>query len=102
MTSNAKTVAMTEGPLLGVLIRVALPITFTNLSQSTTTLSIAFWLGHLGQDAIAAVAASGPLFFVLVSLSSGLSTAGAVLIAQNAGAKRRDVLDHVTAKTSLW
>jgi putative MATE family efflux protein len=101
MTSNAKTVAMTEGPLLGVLIRVALPITFTNLCQSTYDIINAFWLGHLGQDAIAAVAASGPLFFVLVSLSSGLSTAGAVLIAQNAGAKRRDVLDHVTAQTLL-
>ena len=92
---------MTEGPLLGILLRVALPITLTNLSQSAFELVNAFWVGRLGQDAIAAVAASGPLFMVLISLGSGLATAGAVLIAQNAGARRHDVLDHVAAQTLL-
>jgi putative MATE family efflux protein len=92
---------MTEGPLLGILLRVALPITLTNLSQSCFELINAFWVGRLGEGAIAAVAASGPLFSVLISLGSGLSTAGAVLIAQNAGAKRHHVLDHVAAQTLL-
>jgi len=92
---------MTEGPLLGILLRVALPITLTNLSQSAFELVNAFWVGRLGENAIAAVAASGPLFTVLINLGSGLSTAGAVLIAQNAGARRHDVLDHVAAQTLL-
>lgn len=92
---------MTEGPLLGILLRVALPITLAHLSQSAFELVNAFWVGRLGEGAIAAVAASGPLFTVLISLGSGLSTAGAVLIAQNAGARRHDVLDHVAAQTLL-
>jgi putative MATE family efflux protein len=92
---------MTEGPLLGILLRVALPITLTNLFQSSFDIVNAFWVGRLGEDAIAAVAASGPLFSVLISLGSGLSTAGAVLIAQYAGARRHDMLDHVAAQTLL-
>ncbi|HYP80565.1 MAG TPA: MATE family efflux transporter [Steroidobacteraceae bacterium] len=92
---------MTEGPLLGILLRVALPITLTNLFQSSFDIVNAFWVGRLGEEAIAAVAASGPLFNVLIQLGSGLSTAGAVLIAQNAGARRHDVLDHVAAQTLL-
>jgi len=92
---------MTEGPLFGILLRVALPITLTNLSQSAFEIVNAFWVGRLGAGAIAAVAASGPLFTVLISLGSGLSTAGAVLIAQHAGARRHHVLDHVAAQTLL-
>ncbi|HXR51767.1 MAG TPA: MATE family efflux transporter [Steroidobacteraceae bacterium] len=94
-------VNMTEGPLLGILLRVALPITLTNLFQSSFDIVNAFWVGRLGAEAIAAVAASGPLFNVLISLGSGLSTAGAVLIAQSAGARRHDLLDHVAAQTLL-
>lgn len=101
MSGQHAKVSMTEGPLLPILVRVALPITFANLFQASYDIINAFWLGRLGQDAIAAVTASGPLFFVLISLGSGLSTAGAVLIAQNAGAKRYDALDHVAAQTLL-
>jgi len=92
---------MTQGPLAGILLRVAAPIALTNLVQSSYDIVNAFWVGHLGENAIAAVAASGPLFSVLISLGSGLATAGAVLIAQYAGAKRGDMLDHVAAQTLL-
>jgi Na+-driven multidrug efflux pump len=92
---------MTQGSLAGILLRVAAPIAFTNLVQSSYDIVNAFWVGRLGENAIAAVAASGPLFGVLISLGSGLATAGAVLIAQYAGARRADMLDHVAAQTLL-
>ncbi|MEO6153870.1 MAG: MATE family efflux transporter [Croceibacterium sp.] len=90
---------MTQGSLLGVLLRVAAPITAANLAQSVHQLINAWFVGRLGADAIAAVAASGPLFQLLLSLGSGLSTAGAVLIAQNMGAGNKDAADHVAAQT---
>jgi putative MATE family efflux protein len=101
MAGPKERIDMTQGPLLGILLRVALPITLSNLFQSTYDIVNAFWVGRLGSEAIAAVAASGPLFSVLISLGSGLATAGAVLIAQNAGARRLDQLDHVAAQTLL-
>jgi putative MATE family efflux protein len=94
-------VTMTEGPLLGVLLRVAGPITAANLAQSIQQIINAFFVGRLGSDSIAAVAASGPLFGVLLSLGSGLSTAGAVLVAQNTGAGRKAAADHTAAQTLL-
>lgn len=101
MAGQATRVSMTEGPLLGVLLRVALPITITNLVQSSFDIINAFWVGRLGEASIGAVAAAPSLFGVLIALGSGLSTAGAVLIAQNAGAKRFEILDHVAAQTLL-
>lgn len=92
---------MTEGPLLPILVRVAVPITLANLFQAGYDIVNALWVGQLGEEAIAAVTASGPLFYVLISLGSGLSTAGAVLVAQNAGAKRLAALDHIAAQTLL-
>ncbi|MBO9670548.1 MAG: MATE family efflux transporter [Sphingobium sp.] len=101
MSGKGAKVTMTQGPLAGILLRVAAPIALTNLVQSSYDIVNALWVGRLGERAIAAVAASGPLFFVLISLGSGLATAGAVLIAQYAGAKRVDMLDHVAAQTLL-
>src|SRR6478735_2666997 len=101
MARDNHAVAMTEGPLLGILVKVAIPIALSNLVQSSYDIINALWLGQLGEAAIAGVTASGPIFGVLISLGSGLSTAGAVLIAQNAGAKRFAALDHVAAQTLL-
>jgi len=92
---------MTEGPLLGVLLRVALPITAANIAQSVHQIVNTYFVGRLGAGAIAAVAASGPLVGVLVSLGSGLSTAGAVLVAQNSGAGQARKADHIAAQTLL-
>ena len=41
------------------------------------------------------------MFYVLVSLGSGLATAGSVLIAQYTGAKRGEGVDHIAAQTLL-
>jgi len=82
----SRAVSMTQGPLVPILLRVALPITFANLLQSAYQLVNTLFVGRLGAESVAAVAASGPLFEVLISLGSGLSTAGAVLMAQHAGA----------------
>ncbi len=94
-------VSMTEGPLLRVLAQVAVPIVLSNLLTASYQIVNGLWVGRLGAEAIAAVAASGPMFYVLVSLGSGLATAGSVLIAQYEGAKRGDGVDHIAAQTLL-
>ena len=66
MARDNHAIAMTEGPLLGVLVRVAIPIALSNLVQSSYDLINGLWLGQLGESAIAAVTASGPIFGVLI------------------------------------
>lgn len=92
---------MTRGPLLAVVMRVAGPIVLSNLLIAGYQVVNGFWVGGLGSEAIAAVAASGPMFYVLVSLGSGLATAGSVLIAQYEGAQRGAAVDHIAAQTLL-
>jgi Na+-driven multidrug efflux pump len=94
-------VDMTRGPLLAVVMRVAGPIVLSNLLIAGYQVVNGFWVGGLGSEAIAAVAASGPMFYVLVSLGSGLATAGSVLIAQYEGARRDAGVDHIAAQTLL-
>lgn len=101
MSARGRKIDMTQGPLFGVLLRVAGPITAANIAQSIHQIVNAWFVGKLGTDAIAAVAASGPLFALLLSLGSGLSTAGAVLVAQNTGAGKGDTANHVAAQTLL-
>jgi len=96
-----KAVSMTQGPLVPILLRVALPITGANLLQSAYQLVNTLFVGRLGASSVAAVAASGPLFEVLISLGSGLSTAGAVLMAQHAGAGHRTELGRIAGQTLL-
>jgi len=92
---------VTEGSLWRSVATLAIPVVLTNILQAGYQLVNAFFLGHAGRDAVAAVAASGPLFSVLIALGGGLSTAGAVFIAQYAGARRTDMVDHVAAQTLL-
>ena len=94
-------VSMTDGPLLAVVARVALPIVLSNLLTASYQIVNGLWVGQLGAQAIAAVAASGPMFFVLVSLGSGLATAGSVLIAQYEGARQGQGVDHIAAQTLI-
>jgi putative MATE family efflux protein len=101
MARIGRAVSMTGDPLLGVIARVALPIVLSNLLSVTYQLVNALWVGRLGGSAVAAVAASAPMFGVLISLGSGLATAGAVLIAQYAGAQRHAAVDHIAAQTLL-
>lgn len=99
--AQGRVVTMTDGPLLGVIARVALPIVLSNLLSVAYQVINALWVGRLGSESVAAVAASTPLFGVLISLGSGLATAGSVLIAQYAGARRSDRVDHIAAQTLL-
>jgi putative MATE family efflux protein len=90
-----------EGPLLGSLLKLAVPIVIAQILQATYQLIDAFWVGRLGGNAVAAVSVTTPITFVTIALGSGLAIAGNVLIAQYVGARRQDMVEHVAAQTIL-
>jgi putative MATE family efflux protein len=90
---------LTQGPILKSLLALALPIVLGNLLQTGYQLVDAFWVGRLGAGAVAAVAVSFPINFLLMALGSGFSVAGSVLVAQNFGARKLDVVNHVAAQS---
>lgn len=90
-----------EGSVGRALLALSMPIILGNLLQTGYQLTDAFWVGRLGAPAVAAVAVSFPVTFLVIALGSGLAMAGAVLIAQYAGAGRQGMVDHVAGQTMM-
>ena len=89
---------LTQGSILNALLALAWPIVFGNLLQTGYQLVDAFWVGQLGAGAVAAVAISFPVNFLLIALGSGFSVAGSVLVAQNFGARHLTMVNHVATQ----
>jgi putative MATE family efflux protein len=90
-----------EGPILGSLLKLAVPIMVSNVLQAAYQLVDAFWVGRLGGAAVAAVSVSTPVIFLTMALGLGLAIAGTILIAQYFGAGNQKMVNHVSAQTLL-
>jgi len=97
--SRDRSVNVTDGPLLKPLVILSLPIVLTNLLQVGYNLADTFWVGRLGQPAVAALSFSWAIVFLVISLSLGFSIAGTVLVAQHKGAGNLDRVGHVAGQT---
>jgi|GEM_PF-1453447 len=71
--------------ILKLIFQLAIPLILASFLQVAYQLIDAFWVGKLGQKAIAAVSLSYPLIFLTIALSVGFSMAGGILIAQYSG-----------------
>lgn len=96
MTKNRK---YTEGRIFNSLFSLAVPIIFANILQTAYQLIDTFWLGRLGANAVAAVSISFPLLFLVLSLGSGLTLAGTVLVSQYFGAGDQKQVDFNSSQT---
>src|SRR3954471_5699658 len=88
-----------EGPILRSLLTLAVPIALANVLQAAYQLIDAFWVGRLGETAVAAVSVSTPVMFLTVGLGAGFAIAGSTLTAQYFGARNQEMVDHVAAQT---
>ena len=94
-----RTVNVTDGALVKPLVVLSVPIILTNTLQVGYNLADTFWVGRLGQPAVAALSFSWAIVFLVISLSLGFSVAGTVLVAQNKGAGNLDRVGHVAGQT---
>lgn len=101
MRTDQRAQALLEGPILKSLLTLAVPIIIANVLQSAYQLIDAFWVGRLGDAAVAAVSVSFPVIFLTIALGSGLGIAGSILVAQYYGANDQKMVDHVAAQTIL-
>ena len=99
MNPTAARPNLTQGPILKSLLTLALPIVFGNLLQTGYQLVDAYWVGRLGANAVAAVAVCFPINFLLIAIGSGFSVAGSVLVAQNFGARKLQMVNHIAAQS---
>ncbi|MBB1543260.1 MAG: MATE family efflux transporter [candidate division SR1 bacterium] len=90
-----------NGSIIKGLLMLALPILAGNLLQSSYQFVDAYWVGKVGKEAVAAVSVSGPITFLIVALGTGFAMAGTILVAQYAGAGKKELVNHSAAQTLL-
>jgi putative MATE family efflux protein len=96
---------MTEGSIPGKMLRFAAPLFLGNLFQQLYNTADALIVGNmLGTDALAAVAATGTLVFLIISLFVGIAAGAGVLISRYFGARDYERLEkaiHTNVAFSL-
>ena len=96
---------MTEGSIPGKMLRFAAPLFLGNLFQQLYNTADALIVGNmLGNDALAAVSATGTLVFLIISLFVGIAAGAGVLISRYFGARDADRLEkaiHTNVAFSL-
>ena len=96
---------MSEGPIAGQMLRFAAPLFLGNLFQQLYNTADALIVGNmLGNDALAAVSATGTLVFLIISLFVGIAAGSGVLISRYFGAQDHDKLEkaiHTNVAFSL-
>ncbi len=84
---------MTEGSITGQMLRFMLPLFIGNLFQQLYNAADALIVGRmLGEQALAAVAGTGNLVFLIVSFFSGIASGAGVAISRYYGSKEPDKL----------
>ncbi|MBR5444539.1 MAG: MATE family efflux transporter [Clostridia bacterium] len=92
---------MTEGPIIGHLIRFAMPLLIGNIFQQLYNTVDSWVVGnYVSKDAFAAVGTVGPIINMLIGFFLGLSSGAGVVISQYYGAKQHDKVSE-TVHTSI-
>lgn len=78
----------TQGKIFKQIFYFAIPIVFSSLLQQLYSIVDSIFIGHyVGKEGLAAVGASFPLIFALVSFVIGIASGTTVVISQYTGAK---------------
>ncbi len=95
MSKEKQTVDMLHGPLLQNIWIFAVPLMLTNFLQMLFNAADTVIVGRFaGQQALAAVGATGSLCFLLISMFNGLSMGSGVLIARYLGARDEENVER--------
>lgn len=107
---RSKSVNMSTGRPMGLLLRFALPLLIGNLFQQAYNLVDSVIVGRfIGANALAAVGATGSVSFLFFSVCNGISSGGGIVTAQYFGAGdekkvRRAIVNsaYIMFSTSLF
>ncbi len=90
--------SLTNDPIPQLARRIAVPVSVGMFFQTMFNLLDTYFAGMLTTEALAALSLSFPLFFLLISLGSGLSQGTTALLANALGAGDRAAARHIFAQ----
>ena len=76
---------LTEGPLSKHILKIALPMSIGFLFNTMYNVVDSFYAGKISTEALAAMALSFPVFFIIIAMSEGISRGATALIANAIG-----------------
>ena len=76
---------LTEGPVLGHLVRLSIPASMGMIFNTLYNLSDFWFAGQLSDDALAGVSIAGSVFFLLLAIGIGVQTGASAVIAPLVG-----------------
>lgn len=74
-----------NGSILTAILVLAIPVVLNSFIQTMYNLTDTYWLGKLGKTSLAAITLVSPVQSIVVNFGQGITTAGAILIAQYLG-----------------
>jgi putative MATE family efflux protein len=80
-----KNQSLTEGPVLGHLVRLSIPASMGMIFNTLYNLSDFWFAGLLSDDALAGVSIAGSVFFLLLAIGIGVQTGASAVIAPLVG-----------------
>ncbi len=86
---------LTTGSLSRHLMKTASFMLVTMIFQTLYFLVDLYWVGHLGKEAVAAVAIAGNLMFIVLAVTQMLGVGTTALVSHAAGRKDRDTARHI-------
>jgi putative MATE family efflux protein len=92
---------LTHGPIAGHVVAMAVPIAAGMLFQTLYFLVDLYFVGHLGDAAIAGVGSAGNLSFLVMALSQVLGVGTVALISQAVGRKEQEAANLVFNQAML-
>ena len=97
---------ITEGSLARAILLLAAPLVVQNMVQVVQQIVDTFWVGRLGEDAIAAVGLNFPVIALLFAVFLGINTGTQVLVSQRVGSDdlsgaRRAVVHGLTLALTM-
>ncbi|MBQ8556627.1 MAG: MATE family efflux transporter [Clostridia bacterium] len=86
--AKGNTTLILHGSLLRAMLSIAVPVVINSFLQTLYNLTDTYWLGQLGTAELAAINLVSPVQSIVISFGSGVTVAGAVMIAQYIGAQK--------------
>lgn len=88
--SRKNTQLILHGSLIKAMLSIAVPVVISSMLQTMYNLTDTYWLGKIGTEPLAAINLVTPMQNIVLNFGSGVTVAGAVMIAQYIGAGRED------------
>ena len=90
----SKNQPLTEGPVLGHLVRLSIPASMGMIFNTLYNLSDFWFAGRLSDDALAGVSIAGSVFFLLLAIGIGVQTGASAVIAPLVGQGDRSAVSN--------